>query len=58
MSKRFTLPVEMDAHGEFFITFPDDVIDDLGWNEGDTLEWSEDIDGSIILRKVEEVGEV
>lgn len=54
MSKRYTIPVEVDEHGEYYITFPDDLMDDLGWQEGDTLEWSEDIDASIILRKVEE----
>lgn len=54
MSKRYTIPVEVDEHGEYYITFPDDLMDDLGWQEGDTLEWSEDIDASIILKKVEE----
>lgn len=54
MSKRYTIPVEVNEHGEYYITFPDDLMDDLGWQEGDTLEWSEDIDASIILRKVEE----
>ncbi|UNH61334.1 hypothetical protein SSZBM1_217 [Synechococcus phage S-SZBM1] len=53
MSKRFTLPVEENEHGDYYITLPEEVLDDLGWQLGDNVEWSEDIDGSIILKRVE-----
>ncbi len=54
MSKRFTLPVEVDDEDNCFITLPEELIDELGWHEGTMLEWSEDIDGSIILKKSED----
>lgn len=54
MSKRFTIPVEVDGDDHCFITFPDELLEELGWSEGTELEWSEDIDGSIILRKSED----
>lgn len=54
MSKRFTVPVEVDEEDNCFVTLPDEVLQDLGWYEGMMVEWSEDIDGSIILKKSEE----
>jgi AbrB family looped-hinge helix DNA binding protein len=35
------------------LTFPDEVIDKLGWKEGDILEWHPQEDGSILVVKVE-----
>jgi bifunctional DNA-binding transcriptional regulator/antitoxin component of YhaV-PrlF toxin-antitoxin module len=54
MSKRYTLPIEVDDHGDYYVTFNDEMLEETGWKEGDLLEYSEDIDGSIILRKVED----
>ena len=54
MSRRFTVPVEVDEDDNYFITLPDEMLDELGWYEGTELEWSEDIDGSIILKKSED----
>ena len=33
------------------ITFPDELIEKLGWKEGDVLEWIDNKDGSFLLRK-------
>lgn len=49
MSKRYVLEVEVDEHGECFITLPDEMLDEMGWTEGTELDWSEEIDGSIRL---------
>ena len=47
-----TVPVEMDAiTGEYFITFPDELVEKLDWQEGDTLIWSDNYDGSFTIRK-------
>jgi hypothetical protein len=54
MSKRYTIPVEEDEHGECFITLPEELLDETGWVEGDLLEYTEEIDGSIYIKKVEE----
>lgn len=39
-----------DNHGEFFIEIPDDIIDSLGWLEGDCLEWSMRGDALVLSR--------
>jgi len=53
MSKRFTLPVEVDDFGDMSITLPAELMEDLGWYEGTELEWSEETDGSVVLKKSE-----
>tara|TARA_R110000868_G_C10700554_1_gene749075 strand:- start:652 stop:834 length:183 start_codon:yes stop_codon:yes gene_type:complete len=35
----YILEVQEDDNGELFITFPDDITEVLGWQEGDVLEW-------------------
>ena len=52
MSKRYVLEVEVDEHGECFLTLPDELLEEAQWDVGDTIEYSEDIDGSIIMKKV------
>jgi bifunctional DNA-binding transcriptional regulator/antitoxin component of YhaV-PrlF toxin-antitoxin module len=42
---------EDDVTGELFIQFPDEIIEDLGWKEGDLLEWNLKGEG-IILKKI------
>lgn len=54
MSKRYVLPVEVDEHGECFLTLPDEMLDEMGWDEGTLLDWSEDEYGTVILKKAEE----
>ena len=46
-----------DVDQDGVLTFPDDLIEQTGWEEGDTLEWhiSEE-DGSITLTKVDPDG--
>ncbi len=51
MSKRFTLPVEVDDFGDMSITFPEELMTELGWHEGTEIEYTEELDGSVILRK-------
>jgi bifunctional DNA-binding transcriptional regulator/antitoxin component of YhaV-PrlF toxin-antitoxin module len=47
----YILEVEEDENGEPFITLPEEVLEDLGWEEGDVLNW--DVKGNgIILTKV------
>jgi bifunctional DNA-binding transcriptional regulator/antitoxin component of YhaV-PrlF toxin-antitoxin module len=47
----YILEVQEDKNGEQFVIFPDDIIDDLGWQEGDILEWKLKGNG-IILSKL------
>lgn len=49
---KWVLPVEVDGpSGEYFVTFPDDLLEAAGLKEGDTVEWIDNRDGSFILRK-------
>ena len=43
----FTLTVDDDG----ILNLPDDVMEDLGWKEGDELEWIDNNDGSFSLKK-------
>lgn len=54
MSKRYTISIDSDQNDDLFLKLPDDLLDELGWQEGDVLEWSEDIDGTLLLRRVDE----
>jgi bifunctional DNA-binding transcriptional regulator/antitoxin component of YhaV-PrlF toxin-antitoxin module len=47
----YILEVQEDENGDSYITLPDEVVDELGWQEGDILNW--DVKGNgIILSKV------
>lgn len=47
----YILEVQEDENGDAYITLPDEVVEDLGWQEGDILNW--DVRGEgIILSKV------
>ena len=50
---RWQLPVEMDGpSGEYFVSFPDDLLEAANLKEGDRVEWVDRGDGSYLLRKV------
>ena len=35
----YIIELQEDDNGDLFIEFPDDLIDTLGWQEGDILDW-------------------
>ena len=49
--KKWVLPVEQ-VHDEYFVSFPDDLLEAANLKEGDQVEWVDQGDGSCILRKV------
>lgn len=52
---KWRLPVEMDSiSGEYFIQFPDDLLERTGWEENDTLNWKDNSDGTFTLTKCTE----
>jgi hypothetical protein len=52
--KRFVVQVQEDKEtGECYIEFPDEVITESGWQEGDVLQWIDNGDGSFSLKKKE-----
>ena len=51
---KWQLPVEEDTvNGEYFITFPDDLLEAANLKEGDDVEWIDNDDGTFILKKCE-----
>ena len=52
--KKWILPVEPDPSGEYFVTFPDDLLDAADLKEGDSIEWVDQGDGSYKMIKVTE----
>jgi hypothetical protein len=56
--KRWVLPVEEVENGdngeqEYFITFPDDLLEAANLKEGDSVEYLDQGDGSYVLTKVQ-----
>ena len=48
---KWILPVEEDGD-DCVITFPEDLLEQTGWKEGDTLQWIPQDDDSFIMKKV------
>jgi len=39
-------------NGELYLEFPEELMEEMGWSEGDTLEWKDNGDGSWTIQKV------
>jgi hypothetical protein len=52
-SKSWIATVEEDTEGELCIVFPPEMIEGLGWKDGDTIDWADNKNGSWTLRKLE-----
>jgi uncharacterized membrane protein (UPF0127 family) len=52
-SKTWSADVVIDPEtNEYIINFPDEMVKEMGWEVGDTLDWHMDGD-TIVLKKVE-----
>ena len=52
MSKVWTIVLEEDKEsGELVIPFTPEILEELGWKEGDTIGWRDNKDGSWTLTK-------
>ena len=50
---KWQLPVEVDGpSGEYYVMFPDDLLEAANLKEGDSVEWVDNGDGSFTLKKV------
>jgi hypothetical protein len=45
--------LDEDENGDLVVPVPDDIMTELGWQDGDLLEWDIE-DDHIVLRRVEE----
>ena len=53
---KHTVKLEEDPDsGDLIMPFPEGMLEELGWKEGDTLDWKDNNDGSFSLTKKEEV---
>jgi len=53
---KHTVKLEEDpVTGDLIMPLSDDMLAELGWKEGDTLDWKDNNDGSFTLTKKEEV---
>ena len=51
-SNKWTVRVEEDpTTGELILPFPSELMDSLGWIEGDVIQWHDNLDGSFTLNK-------
>ena len=54
----WTVTVEEDPDtGDLILPFPPELLKELGWNEGDTLLWDVNSDGSFCLSKKDSTSE-
>ena len=53
--KTWTVIIEEDVEtGDVILPFPQEMLDEVGWNPGDNLKWVDRGDGTWEIRKVEE----
>lgn len=53
MEKRWTLPVQQNENGDYYIELNDEILEGSGLSIGDTLNWKDNKDGSYSLTKAE-----
>jgi antitoxin component of MazEF toxin-antitoxin module len=58
--KTYTTTVEEDPTNpdEVIISFPDEMMAELGWKEGDTISWRIEADGTAVISKVDKNGKI
>jgi len=55
MHKTYETTVEYnDDFQEYFVTLPEELLESVGWEEGDVVEWSVNKDGTILVERVDE----
>ena len=52
--KSYTVILEEDPEtGDLILPFPEDMLKEVGWKEGDTLDWGDNKDGTFSITKKE-----
>jgi bifunctional DNA-binding transcriptional regulator/antitoxin component of YhaV-PrlF toxin-antitoxin module len=53
---KWTIVVEEDKEtGELLLPFSDELLEQVGWKIGDTIEWIDNKDGTWTMRKKDEI---
>lgn len=57
MTKVYETTVEYDDDfNEYRMTIPDELLENLGWEEGDVLEWHTNKDGTVLVERIDDFG--
>lgn len=56
--KKWVLPVEQEGENDYYVRFPDDLLEVTNLKEGDQVEWVDNKDGTYLIKKVERRTEV
>lgn len=51
MTNRTYVADVIEENGELMLQFPPEMLEELGWQPGDTIVWADDENGNIIVRK-------
>ena len=52
--KKWTVEIKEDPEtGDLVLPFPQDMLDEVGWNPGDNLKWVDRGDGTWQITKIE-----
>lgn len=49
----YEAPIQVDSDGDLILVFPDELLAAMDWNEGDTLVWTQNDDGTWTLKRNE-----
>ena len=52
----YILEIQEDNDGELFIVFPEELIEELGWEEGDILDWKMKGEGIVLSQLNDSAG--
>jgi bifunctional DNA-binding transcriptional regulator/antitoxin component of YhaV-PrlF toxin-antitoxin module len=52
----YIIEIQEDQEGELFIEFPEEIIEELGWQEGDILSWNLKGEGIVLSKLNDESG--
>lgn len=56
MTNKWTVTVQEDPDSDdLILPFPPDLLENMGWKEGDTLKWTEHEDGSWSIKKIDDI---
>lgn len=51
-SMKWVLPIQEHENGDLYITLPDNLLEETGWQENDELEWIDNLNGSWSLQRI------
>ena len=49
--KKYTVPVQETPDGEQYIELCDEILNEVGWKEGDEIEWTKEKKGFKLKKK-------